>query len=79
MADFKYSIDMASGLRPKGGRDFPLLKAHDIQVDEDGTRLDEKLALIKSGVVAVGSSESGTIDLAAYPVGTLFVLYDDKE
>lgn len=40
---YKGSIDLISGLRPKNNGSFPLLDAHDIQVEEDGTRLDEAL------------------------------------
>lgn len=38
---FKGGIKLPAGLQPKG--DFPLMEAHDIVVDEDGTRLDDKL------------------------------------
>lgn len=38
---FKGGIKLPAGLQPKGN--FPLMEAHDIVVDEDGTRLDEKL------------------------------------
>lgn len=44
MENYKGTIDLISGLRPKNGKDFPLMQAHDIMVAEDGTRLDEKLA-----------------------------------
>ena len=38
---FKPSIKIGGGLTPMGK--FPLMEAHDIVVDEDGTRLDDKL------------------------------------
>lgn len=38
------SIKVPSGFTQKNGEDFALMEAHAIQVDEDGTRLDEKLA-----------------------------------
>lgn len=38
---FKGSIPIGSGFKPKG--EYPLMEAHDIVVDEDGTRLDTKL------------------------------------
>lgn len=41
--NYKGSIELISGLKPKNDGDFPLVHAHDVQVDEDGTRLDEKL------------------------------------
>ena len=59
-------------INPYLAADFPELKE---QVNEH----EEKLAIIKGGVVVVSSSESGNLDLADYPAGTLFVLYEDKE
>lgn len=51
------SIPLISGLKPMNNCDFPLMEAHDIVVDEDGTRLDEKLASIGSG------GSGGSVDL----------------
>lgn len=39
---FVYSIEMISGLTPKNNADFPLIRAHDVEVD-DGVRLDDRL------------------------------------
>lgn len=36
-------IPLTSGLKAKGNNDFPLMEAHSIVVEEDGTRLDTKL------------------------------------
>lgn len=47
--NYNGSIDLISGLRAKNSGVFPLMEAHDIQVDEDGTRLDEKLQSIERG------------------------------
>ena len=59
LTNFKASVDLISGLRPKNGNDFPLVQAHDIQVDEDGTRLDEALENVGGGeVIEVGSLEA---------------------
>lgn len=41
LKNFIGSIFIGSGMKPKG--DYPLMEAHDIVVDENGTRLDEKL------------------------------------
>ena len=41
--NYSGSIDLISGLRPKNNGAFPLLTAHDVQVDENGKRLDTKL------------------------------------
>ena len=51
---YQGSIDLISGLRPKNNGDFPLLEAHDVLVDEKGTRLDEK---IKNSIQAVLTSD----------------------
>lgn len=40
---FKGSVNLISGLIPKNNGDFPLMQAHDIVVDEQGKRLDDKL------------------------------------
>lgn len=37
------SVELISGIKPKNGGTFPLVNAHDVQVDDDGTRLDEVL------------------------------------
>ena len=43
MAEYSGSIELISGITQKGGGDFPLAAAKDIQVDADGKRLDTKL------------------------------------
>lgn len=40
------SVELISGLTQKNGGDFPLVNAPDVQVSEDGTRLDAALAKI---------------------------------
>lgn len=37
------SVELISGITPANGQDFPLVAAHAVQVDDDGTRLDEAL------------------------------------
>lgn len=49
--NYNGSIELPSGLKPKGENDYPLLDAHSIVVDEKGTRLDETLA---NGTASVG-------------------------
>ena len=49
MAEYKGSVEIHGGFTPKGGRDFPLMQAKDIQVDDTGKRLDEKLAEMAGG------------------------------
>ena len=44
--NYSGSVDLISGLRPKNNGAFPLLTAHDVQVDENGKRLDAILAEI---------------------------------
>lgn len=43
MAEYSGSIDLISGIRPKNNGKFPLVNAKDVQVDNDGTRLDAKI------------------------------------
>lgn len=62
---FKGSVDLISGLRPKNNGDFPLMEAHDIVVDESGTRLDEKLEKMGSG----GSGGSVELDTTVSVAG----------
>ena len=42
-------VDVIDGLRPINGNSFPIVQAHDVQVYEDGTRLDEVLENIGAG------------------------------
>ena len=46
MAEYNGSIELISGITQKGGGTFPLASAKDIQVDDEGTRLDGKLEAI---------------------------------
>lgn len=43
MANYNGSIELISGITPKNNGDFALVNAKDVQVDETGMRLDEKL------------------------------------
>lgn len=48
------TIDLISGIRPKNNGTFPLMDAHDVQTQEDGTRLDAELtALHALGLMVV--------------------------
>lgn len=49
MSNYKYSVDLISGLRPKNNADFPLVRAHDVQSRDDGTRLDAELEMLRAG------------------------------
>lgn len=40
MAENKYGLELVSGLAPKNGGEFPLIKAKDVEMP-DGTRLSE--------------------------------------
>jgi len=66
MAEYKGSIELISGITQKGGGDFPLASAKDIQVDDDGTRLntklgeiDDKLKTSSSTLPAVTENDNG--------------------
>lgn len=61
MANFKGGIELISGLKPKNGN-FPLVNAPDIQVSEEGTRLDTKLAAIDEAI-AQGVSEDKVAEI----------------
>lgn len=43
MGKYKGSIELISGLKQANDQDFPLMNASAIQVDDEGTRLDEAL------------------------------------
>ena len=49
MSEFKGSIELISGLKPKNNLDFPLIQAKDVAFYEEGQeiRLDEKLEKLK--------------------------------
>lgn len=47
MTKYSYSVEVDSGLKPAGENDFPLVQAKDVAVDENGTRLNVKLAEIQ--------------------------------
>lgn len=58
MAEYKGTVELIGGLTPKNNGSFPLVSAKDIQVDDSGKRLDEKLNEIGIG----GGSVTVTVD-----------------
>lgn len=46
MGKYKGSIELISGLKQANNQDFPLMDASAIQVDDEGTRLDEALKML---------------------------------
>ena len=52
------NIELISGLKPKNGKKIPLVNAPDIQVDDTGKRLDERLAELGEGVSADAAVEA---------------------
>ena len=52
LSNYGGSVTLISGLTPKNNGDFPLMEAHDVVVDESGTRLDEKLASLEQSLTA---------------------------
>ena len=56
MAKYNGSIDLISGLRPKNNGTFPLMSAHDVQVNDDGDRLDGVLNSIYESSDSMGLS-----------------------
>lgn len=47
MSGYRGSIELISGLTPANNQDFPLMESHAIQVDDEGTRLDEVLECVE--------------------------------
>lgn len=55
LSNYNGSVTLISGIRQANNGTFPLLEANAVQVDDDGTRLDEKLAELE-GIVVHGLS-----------------------
>lgn len=51
---FKGGLKVGAGFTPMGK--FPLMEAHDIVVDEDGTRLDDKLKNVGNSNLVLDTS-----------------------
>lgn len=49
--EYQGSIELIGGLKPKNNGSFPLMEAKDIQVDSEGTRLDDALNSINTSVI----------------------------
>ena len=45
MAEFHGTVELISGITPKNGGDFALVGAHDVQVDDQGNRLELRIML----------------------------------
>lgn len=50
MAKYNGSVELISGITQANGQDFPLAEAHAIQVDDNGTRLDEALKNVSTDI-----------------------------
>lgn len=68
---YKGTIEVNAGLKPKNDNTFPLMEAHDIVVDEDDKRLDEKLEEITSDITEI--EESGFKCTAKVENGALII------
>lgn len=62
---YKGSIELVSGITPKNGNTFPLVEARDVQVDDEGRRLDEVVDDLDTVVTVELSVESDAITLKA--------------
>lgn len=80
------AIELISNITPKNNGEFPLVDAKDVQVDNEGTRLDAALAMaqaILDNLTPITMTESeyaaaveaGTIDENK----TYYVIGDDNE
>lgn len=93
LPNYNGSIDLIAGLRAKNNGDFPLMEAHDILVDENGKRLDEKLEELDESaggtgsditIISLGSNTTYTLTaeqlaaLNANPEAFAFSLSDSK-
>lgn len=77
--NYNGSVKVLSGLTPVG--DYPLMEAHDIVVDEDGTRLDERFSfgIRRTGeyyATNLGDSLPPTIKADAFYEVVFLVLYE---
>lgn len=63
MAEYKGTVELIGGLTPKNNGTFPLASAKDIQVDDTGKRLDEKLVELEQcggTVTVIVDGQAGT-------------------
>lgn len=65
LSDYKGSIDLISGIRPKNNGEFPLMEAHDILVGANDKRLDTALAELAAG--GGGGGTAAIIDVEELP------------
>ena len=86
--NYSGSIDLITGLRQKNNGDFPLLTAHDVQVDENGKRLDtklEELAKTEGGGTSITitdiseSTESGGSNVVTFSNGKTLSVKNGKD
>lgn len=65
------AIEVIGTLKPKNNGSFPIAEAKDIVVDDNGTRLDEKL--LEMGTPTDTAAETPTFDLAEMGLGALIL------
>ena len=72
------TIDLISGIRPKGDGAFPLVKAHDVYIDDE-TRLDAKLSDLGSSSNIASVETDNTADMVHVPgTSSKYFIYDNK-
>ncbi len=76
MAEFHGTVELISGITPKNGGDFALVGAHDVQVDDQGNRLDTEFSNLKSALNNIedrlydaSTFDFSTIGIEEYPYG----------
>lgn len=62
MAEYKDLIELIAGITPKNNGNFPLVNARDVQVDDTGKRLDEKLEEIEQNAPSDGVTPIFEVD-----------------
>lgn len=69
LPNYKGSIDLISGLRAKNSGDFPLMEAHDVLADENGTRLSNAIL----GITTAAEMDAILAGATGASVGTMYM------
>ena len=67
------AIEVISTLKPKNNGDFPIAEAKDISVDDNGTRLVDKLAAVLMGVTTAAEMDAILASATSANVGAMYM------
>lgn len=70
LSNYKGSVTLISGIKQANDGTFPLLEANAVQVDEAGTRLDEKLTELKEQIKDAASTSDIDVITSLYADGS---------